>query len=139
MFFFFYLQNKRLTAKPTPKPPISTFERQNANPLTFLHRSPSPSSKTKTHSETRSPNHHSPPLWHEINFFLRIGKSTNLFVTKRKGELNRADGSLSLFLSKIKLKDVWSLFFLYFINKYYICIIKSVERQKFEKHHKKNW
>ena len=36
-------------------------------------------------------------------FFLMIGKSNNLFVTKRKGELNRADGSLSLFLAKIKL------------------------------------
>ena len=123
---FFYLQNKDSQLNPLPKPLISTFERQNANLFTFLHCSPSPSSKTKTHNQTRSPNHHSPPLWHEINFFLRIGKSTNLFVTKRKGELNRADGSLSLFLSKIKLNGFWSLFFLYFITKYYIFIIKNV-------------
>ena len=55
-----------------------------------------------------------------------IGKSTNLSVTKRKGELNPADGSLSLFLPKIKLNGFWSLFFLYSINTYYIFVIKSV-------------
>ena len=48
-----------------------------------------------------------------IQFFLMIGKSNNLSVTKRKGELNHMDG-------------FWSLFFLYFVNKYYIFIIKSV-------------
>ena len=54
---FFYLQNK------------DPLLRENANPFTFHHRSPSPSSKTKTHNQTRSPNHHSPPCDMKSIFF----------------------------------------------------------------------
>ena len=108
---FFYLQNRDSWLNLIPKPLISTFERK-CKPLHlpppfpfsfFQNKDPQPNALPKPPFSTFV-------TWNQ--FFLMIRKSTNLSVTKRKGELNRAGG-------------FWSLFFLYVINKYYIFIIKS--------------
>ena len=116
---------QRLTAKPAPQTIDLHFWETKCKPLHlpplfpfsfFQNKDPQPNLLPKPPFSTFV-------TWNQ--FFLMIRKSTNLSVTKRKRELNSVDGSLSLFLPKIKLNGFWSLFYLYFINTYYIFIIKS--------------
>ena len=102
---------QRPTAKPAPQTTDLHLWETKCRPLLLPPRFPFSFFQNKDLRPNPLPK---PPFstfvtWNQ--FFLMIGKSTNLSVTKRKGELNHADGSLSSFLPKIKLNGLWSLFF----------------------------